>query len=66
MSGAFSRLTILFKPLGLNHFMDQNLSAIMGSEPGLFTAWDLPADLLEAASPIEQLEDFLCRIYRPL
>jgi AraC-like DNA-binding protein len=64
MAGAFSRLTILFKPLGLNHFMDQNLSDIIGSEPDLFTAWDLPANLFEAASPIDQLETFLCGIYR--
>jgi hypothetical protein len=68
MSGVFSRITILFKPLGLNHFMDQPLSTVMGAAPSLFTAWGLPDEIWDGdcEQQIGRLETFLCGFYRPL
>lgn len=40
LEGSFSRITILFKSLGLNNFIKVPLSRIMGKEPSLFTQWN--------------------------
>lgn len=68
MSGVFSRITILFKPLGLNHFINESLATIMGANPSLFTAWDLPAEVWngDLTQQIARLETFLCSLYHPV
>lgn len=63
MSGRMQRLTIIFKPLGINQFIREQLGSIMGEDPSVFPLWDKaqfnPANL-------QQLEDFLIANYQPL
>lgn len=75
MEGRFSRITILFTPLGLNNFIRIPLSQIMDSETSLFTQWD--SDLFnhllkylftneDTKARINALENFLHSIYKPI
>ncbi len=69
LEGSFSRITILFKSLGINNFINSPLGEIMGSEPSLFTQWNSDSynQLLQflftgnnISSRISELEVFLC------
>lgn len=76
LMGKLNKVTIIFKPLGINHFIDQPFgeSHPLPSQP--FTAWDdepryasylqnfYRANTDEAKADI--LEDFLLPMYRPL
>lgn len=63
MTGRMKRLTIIFKPLGLNQFIREPLGNIMSENPSIFRLWDAgqfnPNDL-------RQLENFLLANYQPL
>jgi AraC-like DNA-binding protein len=67
MKGILSRVTILFKPLGLNHFINYELGKILGADPCLFNAWDTPAGLFDSdrTEQIQLLEEMLIGSYRP-
>lgn len=39
LNGKFSRITIIFKPLGLNQFIDKPLGKLIGTAPQLFSEW---------------------------
>ena len=67
LGGIFSRITILFKPLGLNHFIIGCLGNLLGPAPSLFNEWEIPAKLFQVDQQrqILLLEDLLCRHYRP-
>lgn len=76
MEGALSRITILFKPLGLNNFVKPLLCEIMHTEPTLFTQWEsekfedalryLFMDTKDIKSRISSFEDFLLSVYEPV
>jgi AraC-like DNA-binding protein len=76
LSGRMDKVTIIFKPLGLGHFVDQAFGDIANSHSQVFCAWNqLPAyhqmiaefyqtnDLEQRAGLLEQ---FLLGQYRPL
>ncbi|QXV63806.1 AraC family transcriptional regulator [Mucilaginibacter sp. 21P] len=67
MTGILSRVTILFKPLGLNHFIDEALGNIITADPCLFNAWTIPTDLFDENRSVQMqlLENLLIRSYRP-
>ncbi|TWR28904.1 AraC family transcriptional regulator [Mucilaginibacter pallidiroseus] len=67
MGGVLSRVTILFKPLGLNHFIDEALGDLITADPCLFNAWTIPADLFDDTRSVQMqlLENLLIRYYRP-
>jgi len=75
LEGSFSRLTILFKPLGLNYFIDKAQGKILTSNPSRFNHWDGEAfnNMLnqfftgsDIYKNLHHFEAFLCNIYRPL
>lgn len=75
LNGKFKRVTIIFKPLGLNHFIRYPLTDVMGKDPRMFTLWqgnafnDLAQHLFdgkEIFGELHYLEEFLMKIYRPL
>lgn len=39
LNGKFARITIIFKPLGLNQFVNKPLSKLMGTAPRVFSEW---------------------------
>jgi AraC-like DNA-binding protein len=74
LEGSFSRITILFKPLGLNNFIDRPLGEVMGSESREFILWNSPVfeqltgnlfSKNELTGKINHLEHFLMGIFRP-
>jgi AraC-like DNA-binding protein len=75
LEGRISRITILFKPLGLNSFIRTPLYHIIEQEPCLFTQWDLPPfhqlltqlfTVSDITQRISLLEDFLLLICEPM
>lgn len=75
LKGKFKRVTIIFKPLGLNHFIRYPISKVMGKDPCLFTLWqgkafDQVVQLLfsgkELSKQVFHLEEFLVQIYHRL
>lgn len=75
LEGKLSRITILFKPLGLNNFIKVPLGQIMNTEPSVFTQWQSQSfsDLLKylftgdnIKGRVGALEDFLLSIYEPV
>ena len=73
--GRLDKVTIVFKPLGLNNFITAPFAAAVPAPLHIFTAWDgLPgyADFLgafysgrENAERVAILEDFLLTVYSP-
>lgn len=75
LEGKFSRITILFKPLGLNHFIRRPLGNLLNTDTSLFTEWQSPAfnkilQNLFAESKIHQrialLENYLLSVLQPI
>lgn len=75
LEGVFKRITIIFKPLGLNQFIDVPLGSIMGQNPAVFSLWNSPAfsetlhglfNSESISAQLPYLEKFLCNIYQPL
>lgn len=75
MLGAINRVTIIFKPLGLNHFVRQPLSEVLGEQPQKFTFWESATgyenfldNLFAADIPVSDrcrfLEEFLLSQYQ--
>jgi AraC-like DNA-binding protein len=76
MEGPLSRITILFKPLGLNNFIKPLLGEVMLTQPTLFTQWEsksfddtlryLFAATRDLKARTSSLEEFLLSIYKPV
>ena len=74
LNGRISRLTILFKPLGLNQFMDQPLGDLLDKSASAISLW--PDDVLKGLASqlftaddidkrLKLLENHLLDIYHP-
>jgi AraC-like DNA-binding protein len=75
LEGQFCRITILFKPLGLNNFINVDLNTLIGEDPAAFNVWDSERfsqsigqifSYPNLHDRITFLEQFLCSIYKPL
>ncbi|MES2064286.1 MAG: helix-turn-helix domain-containing protein [Bacteroidota bacterium] len=75
LTGKLKRVTIIFKPLGLNHFIRCPLSKVMGKDPSHFTLWqgDVFDQLVQSifnvtvpSGQLSHLEEFLTKIYQPV
>lgn len=76
LKGKLDKVTIIFKPLGLNHFIDKPLAVVTPLHSQLFHDWDQHAatqPFLHAffsagdnEARVDLLEDYLLRFYRPL
>lgn len=74
--GKLDKVTIAFKPLGLNNFISEPFALAMPSPIHLFTAWektpgytaflDAFYDTADLAMRVDLLEAFLLRLYTPL
>jgi AraC-like DNA-binding protein len=42
LSGRLDKITIIFKPLGFNHFIDAPFKSVIGKPSRVFTEWDSP------------------------
>ena len=76
LHGRINRISIIFKPLGLNNFIRQSLSEVIGEESKKFTAWDnssayptlltnLFAKDIKNQHRVGLLEQFLVSQYQP-
>lgn len=72
LTGKFKRVTIIFKPLGLNHFIRCPLSKVMGKDPSYFTLWQgndfdqlvqTMFNAREFSAQLSYLEGFLTKVY---
>lgn len=72
LNGKFKRITIIFKPLGLNQFIKCRLHKVMGKESSVFKEWESDnfQDVLSAVfsnpnfgKSLDELENFLCDVY---
>lgn len=76
MSGKTNRITIWFKPLGINHFINHPLAKVMNHITQQLIDWDKDSSYqahlessFSSAEPkqqIQHIEDFLLRKFRPL
>jgi hypothetical protein len=75
LSGRLDKVTILFKPLGLNHFINKPFNEVVGKPSRIFTEWDNSEyfTFLDAFYKTDDnkkrvllLETFLQTIYKPL
>jgi len=68
-TGALSRVTIVFKPLGINHFLTEEFSKIAGRDMQSFNHWEEEGfktilDASDKSSALDQLEKLLLSKYR--
>lgn len=75
LNGKFARITIIFKPLGLNQFVNKPLSKLMGTAPRVFSEWQgkfyrqMLRNLfikIPISQRIAYLEQFLLSILNPI
>jgi len=76
LQGKLDKVTILFKPLGLNHFGVNGFGELYPQPSAVFTSWNqnhLYKDFLDSfyqtddiALKSEILEDFLLKLYQPI
>jgi AraC-like DNA-binding protein len=76
LKGRLDKITIVFKPLGLNHFVKRSFARICPGDSQVFTEWNDQADYQEflrnfyqtgdQVKRIEFLEHFLLKIYQPI
>jgi AraC-like DNA-binding protein len=75
LEGKLSRITILFKPLGLNYFLGQALGELLTTDTALFAEWTSPAfertlsglfNERNISSRLALLESFLLSIRQPV
>jgi AraC-like DNA-binding protein len=68
-NGAIKRVTIVFKPLGINHFLEVDFARIGGGDMQSFEHWEEKSfntilDTADKHSALNQLEQLLLRQYR--
>lgn len=76
LSGCLDKITILFKPLGLNHFISKPLITVAGCTSQVFTDWDDAVNYKSFLTSffttgdnnqrISVLEEYLLTLYREL
>ncbi|KAA9340357.1 helix-turn-helix domain-containing protein [Larkinella humicola] len=76
LKGLLDKITILFKPLGLNHFLDRTLQEVTPADSQVVNNWfehphclaflDAFYQTHDYHQRIDMLETFLLSIYRPL
>lgn len=57
LEGVLDKITILFKPLGLNHFIKKTFSEVAASSSQLFTEWDSRPGFAEFIAGFYATED---------
>ena len=74
LSGRLDKVTIVFKPLGLSHFINKPFNEVVGNPSKIFTEWDsnIYSAFLKAfyktgdnKKRVLLLENFLLKIYKP-
>jgi len=74
--GKLDKITVVFKPLGLNHFVKNSFAKVCPKDSQIFTEWNDNADYQDflqsfyatenQSERINFLEEFLLKIYQPL
>lgn len=76
LQGKIDKITVVFKPLGLNHFVKKSFARICPKDSQVFSEWDENKDYQEFLRQfystesqnerINFLEEFLLKVYHPI
>ncbi len=62
LKGTLDKITILFKPLGLNHFIQNSIIKIAGEPSQVFTDWDEDKNCKKFLFSFYSTDNFIERI----